>query len=84
MIILINTAGRPRLLYEYFHVQVPVTLIYIKGLKLKLSLCLTKYHAFKSVLCLIKNHAKKTYGEVELKLHAIITSALNEGRWSSF
>jgi hypothetical protein len=37
-----------------------------KGKKVKLALCLTKYHATKPILCLIKHHAMKTYNGVEV------------------
>jgi len=34
-------------------------------------------------LCLTKHHAMKTYGGVELQIHAFITSALDGGEWSA-
>jgi len=41
--------------------------ILIKGkVKVKLSYCLTKYHAMNTFVCLTKQHAIKTYGGVEL------------------
>jgi hypothetical protein len=39
--------------------------------KVKLSLCLTKYHAM------------KTYWGVEVQLHAFLISALDGGEWSA-
>jgi hypothetical protein len=35
------------------------------------------------VLYLTKHHAIKTYGEVELQLHAFLASVLDEGEWSA-
>jgi hypothetical protein len=40
-----------------------------KGERVKLSLCLTTYHAM------------KTYGKVEVYLHEFSTSALDGGEW---
>jgi hypothetical protein len=34
-------------------------------------------------LCLIKYHVMKTYGGVEVQLHALFTSALDGGVWSA-
>jgi len=42
-----------------------------KGKKVKLSLCLTKYHAM------------RMYGGVELSSHAFFTSVLYGGKWSA-
>jgi len=43
-----------------------------------LSLCLTKYDAIKPYP-LLKHRAMKTYGEMEVQLHAFLTSALGGG-----
>jgi len=40
--------------------------------KLKLSLCLNKYDA-KIILCLTKHHVTRTYKEMEVWLHTILT-----------
>jgi hypothetical protein len=34
-------------------------------------------------LCLIKYHAMKTYGRMEVQLHASLTSTLDGGKWSA-
>jgi hypothetical protein len=48
--------------------------------KVKLPLCLTKYHVVKAyILCLIKNTMK--YGRLEVYLHAFLISALDGGEW---
>jgi hypothetical protein len=38
---------------------------------------------FKLSLCLTRHHAIKTYWEVEVYLHAFLTSALDGGEWST-
>jgi hypothetical protein len=42
----------------------------LENVKVKLSLCLTKYHSM------------RTYGEVEVQRHAFLTSALYRCEWS--
>jgi hypothetical protein len=34
-------------------------------------------------LCLIKHHAMKMYGRVKIKLHALLTTALDGREWSA-
>jgi len=51
--------------------------------KVKLSLCLTNPHAIKNYLRLIKLHAVKTYWGMNVKLHALLTSALDGDEWSA-
>jgi hypothetical protein len=34
-------------------------------------------------LCLTKHRATKTYGGVEVQIHALLTSALDEDKWST-
>jgi hypothetical protein len=43
-------------------------------------ICTVKGKKVKS-LCLTKHHAMKTYWEVEVQLHASLTSALDGGEW---
>jgi len=51
----------------YSQSSISVTIL----VKIKLSLCLTKYRTL------------KTYGEVELKLHAFLSSPQDGGEWSA-
>jgi hypothetical protein len=37
----------------------------------------------KLLLCLIKEHAIKTYGQVEVELYALLSSAIDGGQWSA-
>jgi hypothetical protein len=39
--------------------------------------------SWRPILCLIKYHAIKSYGRVEVKLHAFLTFALGGGEWSA-
>jgi hypothetical protein len=49
----------------------------------KLSLCLPKHYAMKTYAYLIKHHAMMPQGGMEVKLHALLTSAPDGGGWST-
>jgi hypothetical protein len=44
------------------------------------------FKGLKAILCLIKHRAMKTYGKMEINLHAFLMWTLNESEWpvSSF
>jgi len=53
----------------------------VEKVKVKLSLCLTKYHAMEAYPFLIKCLTIKTYGVLKVQLHEFLTLALHGGEW---